>query len=228
MSMEELKKLLSEGKITKEQFDAMAKAMDPKYVPEPPEKPPEGESAANEDAPPGVDIEKLIQQAVDRATNKLGNDNKKLRKELEALQKEKLSAEELRDLEIQNREQDIAEREKCLQEKENHLYAIKAIKKAGLDDGSDVSLELVDFVLASAPADIDARIQAFDKLLKKLVKAEVDKTFRANGRNPQSGSSAARTVNPYAKDTFNLSEQMKLEMENPELAKQLQAMAASK
>lgn len=224
MSMEELKKLLSEGKITQEQFDAMAKAIDPEYAPKPPEK----EPPKPETPPPELDIEKLIQQAVDRATNKLGNDNKKLRGQLEALKKEKLSAEELRDLEIQNREQDIAEREKSLQEKENRLYAIKAIKKAGLDDGSDVSLELVDFVLASAPADIDARIQAFDKLLKKLVKAEVEKTFRANGRNPQSGSSAARTVNPYAKDTFNLSEQMKLEMENPELAKQLQAMAASK
>lgn len=228
MSMGELKKLLSEGKITKEQFDAMAKAMDPGYVPEPPEKPPEGESTQNDDTPPSADIEKLIQQAVDRATNKLGNDNKKLRKELETLQKEKLSAEELRDLEIQNREQDIAEREKSLQEKENRLYAIKAIKKAGLDDGSDVSLELVDFVLAKETSEIDARIQAFDKLLKKLVKAEVDKTFRANGRNPQSGGSAARTANPYAKDTFNLSEQMKLEMENPELAKQLQAAAGSK
>lgn len=228
MSMEELKKLLSEGKITKEQFDAMAKAMDPEYVPEPPEKPPEGEPTENDDTPSGADIEKLIQQAVDRATNKLGNDNKKLRKELETLQKEKLSAEELRDLEIQNREQDIAEREKSLQEKENRLYAIKAIKKAGLDDGSDVSLELVDFVLAKETSEIDARIQAFDKLLKKLVKAEVDKTFRANGRNPHSGSSAARTANPYAKDTFNLSEQMKLEMENPELAKQLQAAAGSK
>ena len=99
---------------------------------------------------------------------------------------------------------------------------------AGLDDGSDVSLELVDFVLAKETSEIDARIQAFDKLLKKLVKAEVDKTFRANGRNPQSGGSAARTANPYAKDTFNLSEQMKLEMENPELAKQLQAAAGSK
>ena len=224
MSMEELKQLLSEEKITQEQFDVMAKAIDPEYVPEPPE----GDPPKPETQPPDVNIEKLIQQAVDRATNKLGNDNKKLRSQLETLKKEKLSAEELRDLEIQSREQDIAEREKSLQEKENRLYAIKAIKQAGLDDGSDVSLELVDFVLASAPADIDARIQALDKLLKKLVKAEVEKTFRANGRNPQSGSSTAHRTNPYAKDTFNLSEQMKLETENPDLAKQLQAMAASK
>lgn len=221
MTIEELKGLLDEGKITQEQFDAMAKAVDPEYGKEPPAEP-EPDGKEKED---GLDIEKLIEQAVDRATNKLGNDNKKLRGQLENLKKEKLTAEERKDMEIREKEDAIAERERALTEKENRLYAIKAIKEAGLDDGGETSLELIDFVMAEDTAAIDIKIKAFDRLVKKFVKAEVDKTFRANGRTPEKGAGAGGGKNPYAKETFNMTEQMRLEMENPELAKQLQAAA---
>lgn len=226
MTIEELKQLLAEEKITQEQFDAMAKLVNP----EPASDEPEGtvkDGKEKEGAADSLDVEKLIQSAVDRATNRLGNDNKKLREQLDKLKKAKLTAEELKDLEIQNREADIAERERALLEKENRLYAIRAIKEAGLDDGSDTSLELVDFVMSEDTAVIDSKIKAFDQLLKKLVKIEVDKTFKANGRTPQTGNSAGKSNNPYAKDTFNLSEQMRLERDNPELAKQLQALVGA-
>lgn len=220
MTMEELKQMLEDGKITQEQFDVMEKAF--KHEPEN-DKP--DEETDKDNAQP--DIEKLIQSAVDRATNKIGNDNKRLRKELDALKKAKLTVEELRDDELKGKEAEIAERERVLLEKENRLYAIKAIKAAGLDDGSDTSLELVDFVMADDTGVIDTKIKAFDKLIKKLVKIEVDRTFKENGRNPQAGTSGTKTNNPYMKDTFNLSEQMRLERENPELAKQLQALAGA-
>lgn len=224
MTMEELKQMLEDGKITQEQFDIMVKAFEPKHVPDIQKNASnEPEDGDNKNTMP--DIEKLIQSAVDRATNKLGNDNKKLRDELSNLKKAKLTVEELRDDEIKSKEAEIAERERALVEKENRLYAIKAIKAAGLDDGSDTSLELIDFVMADDTSVIDSKIKAFDKLMKKLVKIEVDKTFKENGRNPQVGTSGTKTNNPYMKETFNLSEQMKLESENPELAKQLQALA---
>jgi len=128
MTIEELKKLLEEGKITREQFKAMALAMDPDF---------KDEEEPGKDKGPDVDIEKMIQQAVDRATNKLGNDNKRLREELENIRKEKLTAEERAELEKkQEREQFERERAEFRMEK-NRLYAIKAIKAAGLDDGSD-------------------------------------------------------------------------------------------
>lgn len=217
MTIEHLKELLNDGKITKEQFEAMAKALDPNYTP----GDDEGEQDKGNDTP---DIEKLVQTAVDRATNKLGNENKKLREQIEALKKSKLTDEEIKQLEIKNKEDEIAEREKALTEKENRLYAIKAIKTAGLDDGSDKSLELVDFVLSDSTENIDAKIKVFSELLKKFVQSEVDKTFKENGRNPGKGN-AGNTKNPYAKDTYNLSEQMKLEAENPELAKSLMIAA---
>ena len=47
------------------------------------------DNASQDDSKKEVDFEKLIQKAVDRATNKLGNENKKLREQLETIKKEK-------------------------------------------------------------------------------------------------------------------------------------------
>lgn len=134
-------------------------------------------------------IEELIQRAVDRATNKLGNDNKKLREQLDTLKKDKLTDDERKQLEIAEKEADIADREAKLHEKENRLFAIKAIKDAGLDDGSSNALELVDFVMTDNEETTIARVKAFDTLVKKFVSAEVNRTFKDNGRNPEKGGS---------------------------------------
>ena len=222
MTIDELKALLDEGKITKEQFAAMAKAIDPNYTEEPapnPEPDPEQK--------PDIDIEKLIQRAVDRATNKLGNDNKKLREQLEALKKSKLTDAEQAELDRKEREDALAEQERALQDEKNRWYAMKAIKKAGLDDGGDDSLALVEFVLGNSEADIDAKVKSFGALVKKFVKTEVDKTFKQHGRNPEQGSGAG-DKNPWAKDTWNITTQMNIELTNPELAKQLKAAAGVK
>ena len=224
MTIDELKALLDEGKITKEQFAALAKTIDPNYTEEPaPDPDPEPEPEPKPDA----DIEKMIQRAVDRATNKLGNEKKKLQQQLDAIKKAHLTEAEQAELDRQEREDALAERERALAEKENRLYAIKAIKAAGLDDGSDRALELVDFVLGGSEADIDANVKAFGGLVKKFVKAEVDKTFKQNGRNPEQGSGGG-DKNPWAKDSWNITQQMTLELTNPELAKQLKAAAGIK
>ena len=222
MTMDELKAMLKEGKITQEQFDAMAKVI----VPDDSKNPDSAENdGKNEKQHDEIDIKRLIEQEVDRATNRLGNDNKKLRSQLETLKKERLTAEERKDLEIKEKEEEIAQRERALAEKENRLYAIRAIKEAGLDDGGETSLDLIDFVMAEDTEAIDAKIKAFDKLVKAFVKAEVDKTFKEHGRTPEKGIGGGAKTNPYAKETMNLTEQMRLEKENPELAKQLQAAA---
>ena len=225
MTIDELKALLNEGKITPEQFKAMALAIDPNYTE--PDTDPEPEPDTDPEPNKEPDLEKLIQRAVDRATNKLGNDNKKLRQQLEALKKNKLTADEQAELDRQEREEALAERERALQEKENRLYAIKAIKAAGLDDGSDRALELVDFVIGGTEAEIDVRIKAFGGLVKKFVKAEVDKTFKQHGRNPEQGAGAG-DKNPWSKESWNITQQMNIEMTNPELAKQLKAAAGVK
>lgn len=147
--------------------------------------------AAHTESPTAADIEKMIQRAVDRATNKLGNDNKNLRSELEKERRKNLSDKEIKDLELQEKEKQIADRERALTEKENRLFAIKAIKEAGLDDGSDTSLVIVDFVVCEDEEATTERVKAFSALIDRIVKGRVDGVFKANGRTPGVGSETA-------------------------------------
>lgn len=221
MTLEELKALLESGAITEEQFKAMCKQLGFEEPETEQKKDPEPEPDDAEKL-----LEKKVQQAVDRATNKLGNDNKKLREELEKLRKEKLTAAELKELEDAEKEKDLAEREAALKAAENKMYAVAAIKKAGLDDGSETALDILSLVGGENEETIDANIKALKALVDKLVKAEVDKTFKGKGRNPEKGSGGGADDNPYiAGATFNLTKQMELEATNPELAKQLKAAA---
>lgn len=220
MTINELKKMLEEGKLTKEQFKAMALVLDPNFKEEEEPEPDKKDKGFTLE-----EVEKMIQQAVDRKANQMGNENKRLREDLENIKKEKLTAEERAELEKkQEREQFERERAEFQMEK-NKLYAIKAIKAAGLDDGSDKALELVSFVIGSDEKDIDAKVKAFGDLVKKFVASEVDKTFKDAGRNPGKGGSGGGEKNPYMKETYNLTEQMALEASDPEKAKRLQAAA---
>ena len=152
------------------------------------EKAGNAEGASDSKAP---DIEALIQRAVDRATNKLGNENKRLRGEIETLRKASMTDAELRKLEIEDREKELAERAKALTDKENRLFAMRAIKEAGLDDGGQDAMEIIDFVMADSEDAIRERVKSLNALITRLVKTQVDAVFKANGRTPGVGSDSA-------------------------------------
>lgn len=215
MTLEKLKALLESGAITQEEFNEMSAGLT--------------ESGQDQGQDPETelpdDVEKRIEAAVTKAAGKIAEDNKRLAEQLRKIKKEKLTAEESQKLDLQEKEQLLLEREAALREKENREYALKAIKKAGLDDGSDRALELVDFVLAEDEAQIDTRVKAFNDLFRKMLKAEVDRTFKENGREPHSGSGSGATVNPYAKETWNFTAQNELELSNPQEAKRLRELA---
>lgn len=221
MKLSKLKELLENGSITQEEYEAMAKSAEPDEPNEP--------SGPDEPNEPDDDLEERIQRAVDRATNKLGNENKSLREELTKLKNEKLTAEERAELEKKEKEAELEKRERELTDKENRLYAVKAIKKANLDDGSDSALDLVEFVMAEDEERIDAKVKAFSKLVDKLVKSEVDCVFKKNGGKPggSSGGGGGTPGNPYKKETFNLTKQMELELNNPDEAKRLKEEAGA-
>jgi hypothetical protein len=137
-------------------------------------------------------LDKLIQSRVDKITADLGKKNATLQKELDNLKKAKLSDEEIKNLEIADKEKALTEKEQALLERENRLYAIKAIKEAELDDGSDLSLELIDFVMGEDEKAIDEKVKSFKSLVERFVTAKVDATFKANGRTPNgSGKSGS-------------------------------------
>lgn len=223
MTIEKLKEMLASGTITKEEFDELEAKLDlsskEKQDNSEEKNPPE-----NSEEDMNKRIEKLVQSAVDRTAQKWGEKYKELEKKHKKLQEEKLTTEELKTLEIEEKEKAIAEREKALLEKENRIYCIKAIKKAGLDHGGDEALELIDFIMGDNAEQIDKKVKVFKALFDKFVKAEVDNTFKSSGRNPEKGN-ASNTENPYKKETFNLTKQIELEQNNPELAASLMAAA---
>lgn len=131
-----------------------------------------------------ADIDKLVQARADKLAAEQGKKIASLQKELDKLRKAGMDAEELKKLEMADKEAELAEREKMLMDRENRLTAIKEIKAAGLDDGSDKALELVDFVMADSEDAIKNKVKVFGELVKRFVAAEVDKTFKQHGRQP--------------------------------------------
>lgn len=142
-----------------------------------------------------TNIEELIQKAVDRATNKLGNENKKLRDEIGNLKKANMDADEVKKLELSEKEKEIAEREKALTDKTNRLFAISALEATGLKDSKGSTSSLVDFVMADSEEAITERVKAFSALVESIVKVKVDETFKANGRTPGVGSGGSAKDN---------------------------------
>lgn len=132
----------------------------------------------------GDALDKVIQSKVDRLMAEERKKNAELQKRYDSLLKKSMSDEEVKKLEDEEREKRIAAKERDLKDRENKLYAIKAIKEVGLDDGSDKSLDLVDLIIHDEEKTMDARAKTLSDLVKRLVSAEVDKTFKANGRDP--------------------------------------------
>lgn len=228
MTLEKLKKLLADGVITQEEFDELAKNVKNAPAPEDDTEPKPDDSELSKNDVDYDKLDKIIQARVDKEMAAERKKTADYKKKLDRLQQEKLTDEELKKIELENKENEIAEREKAIADKENRLFAVKAIKEAGLDDGSDTALSLVDFVMGTDETEITSKVKAFKELFDKAVTAEVNKRFKEAGYTPKKGETLNNGVNPYTKEQFNLTEQMKLESTNPELAAKLKAAAGVK
>lgn len=231
MDLETLKTLFKIGVITQEQFNLALSGIQTQPE-EKQEKEQEEQKKTNIQENPETkeqeiqpDIALLVKKELEKYSVKWKSENEKLKIELEKERKKNLSADELKVLEMKEKEVEIEEREKALKEQENRLYAIKALKKAGLDTGDEESLEIVDFVIGNEETKIDNKVRIFKELIDKKVKSEVDKVFKENGRNPEKGTSRNTGENPYIKGQENLTKQMELELNNPEVAKKMKAAA---
>lgn len=222
MNLEKLKQLLENGAISQDEFDELAKNYQAEESGEKNQEESQQEEQREENQDIDALISKAVQRAVDKVANKLGNENKKLREKLKEEQKKNLSAEELKKLEMEEKERELQEKEQALKEESNRLYAIKALKKAKLDDGSEDSLDLLELVMGENEESIETKVKALELYVRKVEEKKVNSIYKQNGRSPQRGKENSFN-NPYK--TGNLTEQMKLELENPELAKQLKASA---
>jgi hypothetical protein len=145
-----------------------------------------------------TDLERLLQAKLDKAMAEERKKSANLQKELEKMKKEKMTADELKKYDDEKRANELAERERVIAEKENRYYAVGAIKKAGLDDGSDTAMKIVDLVLGANSEEIDTKVAALNELVNKLVDGKVNEKFKSAGRTPGGSNS---TDNEHKKDT---------------------------
>lgn len=225
MNEERLKELLESGAITQEEFDEMVKGItspdptpDPDPTPEPDPKP-----------DPDDKLEKLFQSKIDRAMAAERKEKSELKRKLERLQQKVLTDEEAKQIEFEEKQQELEQREKELTLEKNKMYAVKAMKKANLSD-TEETMSIIERIVVSCEdeTDIDDTIKLLKGWFDNAVKAEVEKRFKEGGYTPTKGSSLNGGKNPYMKDQLNLTEQMILEKNNPELAAQLKAAAGVK
>ncbi len=136
--------------------------------------------------------------AAEKLAKQSAGENKKLRAELNKLRQAHMTDEERQTDDLKQREAAVAEKEAALLTEKNRFYTVQAIRKAGLDDGSEASLQIVNLITGEAPKDqtgIDERIKTFGKWIKQHDKALTDKLFKNNGRQPAgSGSPATETT----------------------------------
>ena len=137
-------------------------------------------------------LERLIQSAVDRATQKLGTKNKQLESQIQQLQTLNMTEAEKHEHEISAREKALKDGEAALKTEQNKLYAMGAIKKAGLDDGSADSIALIDLVMADDEKGIDEKVKSLGALVTSLVQKEINRTFVQNGRSPGRGDTGSQ------------------------------------
>lgn len=220
MTLEQLKELLESGAITQEQYDAMAQIIEPTAPTPDPEPTPDPDP---EPAPT------FSQSQLDKALAKERKEKAELKKRLERLEKKALTDEEVRQGEIERQQQEIDEQRREITIEKNKMYAVKALQKANISN-TEETMSVIERMVTSCEDedDIDELITLLKKWHDNAVKAEVDKRFKEGGYTPQKGTNLNGGVNPWAEGQKNLTEQMKIEMTNPELAKQLQAAAGVK
>lgn len=224
MNLEKLKALLESGAITQEEYDTMAKAIAEPTEPEPTEpEPTEPEPAA--ESITMEQIERIVQSRVDKLMAPERKKHAETEKKYKSLQQQLMTAEEVKQAEFAEKEEALAAREKELQDRLNREYAQKALREAGLDDGSETAFALVDFVIGEDETVIDEKVKSFKELFNKAVKTEVDKRFKEAGRTPTKSNPINGGKNPWSKEQWNITEQMRMSIENPELAKQLESAA---
>lgn len=72
-------------------------------------------------------------------------------------------------------------------------------------------------------------VATLNALVSRLVKKKVEEKFKENGRDPGKGSAGAGPEdNPWSKDHFNMTKQMEMEINDPDRAKTLKALAGIK
>lgn len=213
-------------------------AMNLQYFAEPEEESEELEGAGSSDDQSGDEAEQIVfnsQEELDKLiAGRVSKERKNLQKQFDenldekisaALKKEKdlskLSKEDREKMELSEKEKKLVEKEKSIALKEQRYQAIDELQERNLPKSfADV------LVHEDAQKTLD-NIKMFEEQWNAEMESKVEERVSdaLKGKAPIRKGSTGNMVNPFAKDTFNLTEQGKLLKENPELYKTLKAQA---
>lgn len=87
-------------------------------------------------------------------------------------------------------------------------------------------VELVAYFVGQDEDSTVNNLTALENIWQQHLQKAVEEKFKESGRTPnQGGGGPGGQINPWKKETFNLTEQGRLLRDNPELARQLMAQA---
>ncbi len=136
--------------------------------------------------------------------------------------------------EIKKRFPDETEEQKRLRKLEEELERERQarIKSELINKATTLATQKglpVDLVAYFVGQDEDSTVNnltALENIWQQNLQKAVEEKFKESGRTPNpGGGGGSGQINPWKKETFNLTEQGRLLRENPELAKQMMAQA---
>jgi hypothetical protein len=218
--------------LTPELMPMPLKFIDLQLFAEDPKKDPEkdSENDPNKDPAkdPNKDPKKLTQDEVNAIIQKrLATEQAKWEKEFrdklgeaitEAEKLAKMNAEQKAEYERQKKEAELTQRENEITRRELRAQARETLAEKGLPK------QLADVLVYTDAKSTSESIEAVEKAFRDTVEAGVNERLKGNPpKNPK--GAPAGDKNPWSREHFNLTEQGKILKENPEKAKQLQAVA---
>lgn len=223
MNKEKLDSLLSSGAITQEEYSEMLSKLggNENGLQEKGQE----ETKAEEAQFTNDDIKKLIQSEVDKVRTKYSLELKNKEQELKKIRAEHLTKEEVAKLEIEEAKKELEAEKAAFKLEKTKNFAKDELVKANLCKKPDLVLKLTDFIKGDNEEEVATQVKTLAEVILEIAKENTEERFKSNGRTPNTGSSNGGNNNPFSKDSWNLTRQMQLMTENPELAKQLQATA---
>ena len=116
--------------------------------------------------------------------------------------------------------------EELAQERQARLKSELVNKATTLATQKELPVELVSYFVGQDEDTTVSNLTAVENIWQQHLQKAVEEKFKENGRIlPNTGGEGNGQINPWKRETFNLTEQGRLLRDNPELAKQLQAQA---
>ncbi len=138
------------------------------------------------------------------------------------------------DEKIKEKYPDETEEQKRLRKIEDELTRERAARlKAELSNKAvqiatqkNLPVELINYFVGQDEETTLLNLDVLEAAFQKKLETAVDEKFKDGGRSPEPGKPGGKNdKNPWSKEHFNLTEQGKILLENPELAKRYKAQA---